>query len=164
MKQFSLILSVLGTANAYFSEYWRNFEQTVAALECEAPVVCGEDVCDVGQACKVLISGEAKCDDVYRYQCRNEDGQRCADDEAETGVAHVLSPLSYCTCVTEAERDAMFCQEAFDMLYNMESTEQGTTEEESSSSSNTDMTSTDQSSTTITEETTTENEGSNQEG
>ena len=81
MKQFSLILSVLGSANAYFSEYWRNYQATVDALECEAPVVCGDEVCMTGQACKVLISGEAKCDDVYRYMCRNVDGKQCEEEE-----------------------------------------------------------------------------------
>ena len=105
MKQFSLILSVIGSANAYYSEYWTNYDDTVAAIGCDTPVDCGGETCDAGYVCRHTEVGVSVCDDVHRYACRVE----CPDGE-------VLSPIAYCQCIDEIERDAMFCQESFDEL------------------------------------------------
>ena len=98
MKQFSLILSVVGTANAYYSSYWTNYDDTVAAIGCETPVDCGGETCDAGYVCRHTDVGVSVCDDVHRYACRTE----CPEGQ-------VLSPTAYCQCIDELERDAMFC-------------------------------------------------------
>ena len=108
MKQFSLILSVLGTANAYYSQYWTNFDDTVAAIGCEEQVDCGGETCDAGYVCRHTDVGVSVCDDVYRYACRTE----CPDGQ-------VLSPSQYCQCIDQLERDAMFCQEDYDAFFGL---------------------------------------------
>ena len=73
-------------------------------IDCQnGPVACGADddgndiFCMDGYACFQSVFGD-KCDDVARYQCN-----------VDCGAGNTLNPLRYCTCITEEERDGMFC-------------------------------------------------------
>ena len=99
------------TSNAYYSEYWTDWEGSLAAIQdgpnCgNGPAVCGADAdgnavaCMDGYACFRSAFGDI-CDDVARYQCYTE----CAEGETR-------NPLRYCQCITIEDRDAMFCEPA----------------------------------------------------
>ena len=98
-----LVASLAATSHAFYSSYWTHWDDMMDEMDCpNGPVVCGGDTCMEGYACFKSAFGD-KCDDVARYQCSKD----CGD-------GHALNPLRYCTCITEAERDAMFCADEAD--------------------------------------------------
>ena len=95
------LAAVATTAQAYKSQYYTDWDQTMTEIGCEnGPVQCGDDgECGEGYGCLILDS-VAVCEDISKWLCYKP-------NECKNG--QVMNPLRYCECIDVAERDAMFC-------------------------------------------------------
>lgn len=93
------------TSRAIFSRYWNDWDNMMEEISCpNGPTTCGVDeygsdiFCGTTNACNPDGDYGPECENVSRYMC----SKTCPEGE-------VLSPLRYCTCISEEVRDAMFC-------------------------------------------------------
>jgi len=103
MKQFNATLIAAAycasAAQAFLtSKYSSDFEDTVPECWAERPAQCGEAPCESGEWCR-----DGECEKVRSTQC-----PRICSDSPE-GEPRGLLPGRYCSCVPQAELEAIFC-------------------------------------------------------
>ena len=91
-----------GYENKFVTDWQGSLDEVMASANCNyGPVNCGGELCMEGYACLHTVFASV-CDDVAQKQCK----KKCPKGETQ-------SPLRYCECIPEVERDQMFCAADF---------------------------------------------------